>query len=387
MNRLSLLMTNLLRKPTRTGLTVATLVIAFLLFMLLRAVASAFSVGVTPQSVQRLYIDARYSMTDNLPIAHVNAVRQIAGVAAVTPVIWFGGYYQEPSNTFPQLVVDVDGYLGVYPEIDVPATVVEALRKSRRGVLVADEVAAQYGWQVGDVIPILGSITPRSDGMPAWEFELVGTYAVEPGSQVMPAMLIQYDYRNESVPDWAKDWIYWMIARVGDGQDTKQVADAVDGLFENSADPTRTRMEDDYYRQFVNQLGDIGAITTLILIAVFFTIVLLTGNVTALSFRERVPELAVMKTLGFQDGFVARMVVMEAVAMCLFGAVGGIALAYVVVPFLNAQLASVMGGFELRGVDAVSALALAAVMGFLIALPSARAAGTLPIADALREVH
>lgn len=386
MDQLTLVLTNMMRKPTRAGLTVATLVIAFLLFMLLRAVASAFTVGITPQSVQRLYIDARYSMVDNLPVAHVHAVRQIPGIRAVSQVVWFGAHYQDPSNTFPQMVVDPEAYLEVFPELRVTPDVLDRMLRSRRTVVVADHIAAEYGWSVGEIIPLVGAITPRADGTP-WEFELAGTYEVVSSAPVLAGMLIQHEYFNESVPDWAENWIYWMVARVEDGLETKPVVDAIDGLFENSSDPTRSRLEDDYARQFVTQLGDIGAITTLILIAVFFTIILLTGNVTSLSFRERVPELAVMKTLGFEDGFVARMVIAEAVLMCVLGAAGGVLLAYLVAPALNAQLAGVMGGFELSWVDALSALGLSVIMGALIALPSARAAGRLAIVDALKGVH
>jgi putative ABC transport system permease protein len=386
MSQVSLLASNLLRKPTRTLLTIATLVVAFLLFMLLRAVAAAFAGGVGSQTVERLYIDARYSMTDNLPIAHARAVQEVPGVRSVTPVIWFGGYYQQPVHAFPKLVVDPHAYFDVFPEAQVDGEVLERFRAVRRAVVVAESIAEQFGWQPGDLIPIHGDIVPRQDGGWNWEFELAGTYALEPGSRVQPGFLIQREYFNESVPDWAMDMAYWMVARVESDANPQRVIEVIDGLFENSPDPTRSRREDDYARQFANQLGDMGAITSLILAAVFFTIILLTANVTSLSFRERVPELAVMKTIGFQDGFVGGLVMAEAVLICLLGAAGGVCLALLVAPVLNAQLGGVIGAFELRWIDALSALGLAALMGICIALPSARAAQNLPIVDALREV-
>lgn len=387
MTELTLLATNLMRKPTRTALTCATLMIAFLLFMLLRAIAAAFSGGALLEGPQRLYIDARYSMTDNLPIAHVHAVRQLSGIRSMTPSIWFGGYYQEPGNAFAKLVIDPEQYFDVFPELQVSAEVLERFRLSRRAVIVSDIIVNEFGWQVGDLIPIVGDIWPKKDNSWGWQFELAGTYSLEQGGRVQPAFLIQYEYFNEAAIFWAKDMTNWMVARVAEGANPKSVIDAIDGLFENSPDPTRSRTEDDYARQFANQLGDMGVITTLILIAVFFTIILLTANVTSLSFRERVPELAVMKTLGFQDSFVARLVMSEAIVLCVLGALGGIVLALLIEPVLNIQLAGVLGSFQLRWADAIMALAISAVMGVSISLPSALAAQKLAIVDALREVR
>ncbi|MEZ5559998.1 MAG: ABC transporter permease [Pseudomonadales bacterium] len=387
MTRLSLLAINLRRKPARSLLTVATLVIAFLLFMLLRGIAAAFAGGVAPQGAQRLYIDARFSMTDNLPIAYAGTIDRLSGVRSITPVVWFGGYYQQPQNAFAKLVVDPDQYFDVFPEVQVDAAVLERFRSSRRAVVVARSIADEFGWQPGERVPIIADITPTEDGGWGWEFELAGTYSLQPGSRLQPALLIRYDYFNESVAFWAKDQAYWMVARLEDGADPKAVANAIDGQFRNSSDPTRSRTEDDYLRQFARQLGDMGAITTLILVAVFFTIVLLTGNVTALSFRERVPELAVLKTLGFDDGYVARLVLGESVLLCLLGAALGIGLALLVAPLLESRLADVLGGFQLRWQDAAQALTIAVIIGTGIALPSARAAWRLTIVDALREAH
>jgi putative ABC transport system permease protein len=128
-----------------------------------------------------------------------------------------------------------------------------------------------------------------------------------------------------------------------------------------------------------------GAITTLILVAVFFTILLLTANVTSLSFRERVPELAVLKTLGFEDGYVSRLVLTEAIILCVLGALAGIALAFAIAPALNAQLGSVLGSFQVRWPDAPVALAIGVLVGVVIGLPSARAARKLTIVAALRK--
>ena len=176
------------------------------------------------------------------------------------------------------------------------------------------------------------------------------------------------------------------MARLEQGVDPQAVVDAIDRRFENSSDPTRSLSEDELSRQFANQLGDIGLIATLILAAVFFTMVLLTANVAALAFRERVPELAVMKTLGFSDNAVAALVLGEALALCLAGAAGGVAIGFALEAPLNEQLARVIGRFRMHWMDAGLALGIAGVLGLAIGLPPAIAARRLSIVRALREV-
>jgi putative ABC transport system permease protein len=161
--------------------------------------------------------------------------------------------------------------------------------------------------------------------------------------------------------------------------------DAIDGLFENSPDPTRSTPEDEYRRQFARQLGDIGRITTTILAAVFFTIVLLTGNTALQAYRERTAELAVLKTLGFSDARVALLVLGESILLCLAGAAAGIAAALVLEPGMNANLGTLVGGFEMSLRNAIQALGLAAVLGLLVGLPPAWAARRRSIVDGLRE--
>ena len=384
MTWLSLVRTGLWRKPTRTVLTALSLTVAFVLFMLLRALDAAFTGGVSVPGVQRLLVDARYAMTDNLPLAAVQTVREIPGVAEATQMSWFGGYYQDPAHAFAK--APVDPVLPVFPELVVADDVLARFQASRRAVVVPDAMAEEYGWRAGDLVPIVGDIWPKSDGSWDWEFEVAGTYSVPAESGLQPWFLLRYDYFNESVADWAKNEVGWVVARLGDGVDPKVVVDAIDRRFENSSDPTRSLSEDEWSRQFANQLGDIGLIATLILAAVFFTMLLLTANVAALAFRERVPELAVMKALGFKDGAAAVVVLAEALALCLMGAVSGVAIGLALESPLNAQLAPVVGRFQMSWVDAGLALGIAGGLGLAIGLPPAIAARRLSIVRALREV-
>ncbi|NJN52346.1 MAG: hypothetical protein HC809_11890 [Gammaproteobacteria bacterium] len=138
MNRLTLVTANLRRSPTRTALTLLSLAVAFLLFMLLRAVAVAFAGGVSTASVQRLNVDAKYSMTDNLPITHIHAMRDVPGVANVTPMVWFGGYYQEPGDSFAKMAVDPEQFFDVFPEVVIAADVRERFQQIKNAVVVPE---------------------------------------------------------------------------------------------------------------------------------------------------------------------------------------------------------------------------------------------------------
>ncbi len=385
MGSLTLIIANLRRKPLRTLLTWLSLVIAFLLFMLLRAISTSFSGGLPADNVARLMLDAKYSMTDNLPMAHIHTVAQMPGVDSISGMVWFGGYYQDPKNKFAKAPVDHQTFFRVNPELIVADDVLQRFRASRRAVVVAESIARQFGWQVGDLIPIRGDIWPREDGSWDWAFEMAGTYRTPPDSRMQPWMLMRYDFFNESVADWVKNQVGWAVLRVTPGTDAKQLALAIDSHFENAADPTRTLSEDEYARQFANQVGNIAAIAGMILAAVFFTILLLTANIAALSFRERVGEMAVMKTLGFKNPYVSALLLAEVLALCLLGAAAGISVSYLLEPTLQQNLRAVVGGLEMSLLDAGRGLALATLIGLCIGLPPAWAAWRLSITDALRE--
>lgn len=380
-----LLWSNLFRKATRTWLTFLSLVIAFLLFMLLRSIAAAFSGGVSLEGLNRLIVDAKYSMTDNLPLSYVQQIQALDEVDVATTLNWFGGYYQHPKNSFAKYPVDPISYFAVYQDFLIDEEVLRRFANTRVGIVVSESLAARFGWQTGDVIPIRGNIWPKEDGSWDWQFELVGTFAYADSQPDVPLLLLHYDYFNESVVDWAKNQVGWITLRVSDGHDSAEAIHAIDSLFENSSDPTRSTSEADYQRQFASQLGNIGLITTMILSAVFFTILLLTGNTASQAFKERIPELAVLKTLGFRDRTVAGLVLSEAVLLSLTGAAAGIAAAFALEPYLNANLSSFVGRFKMDPASAAMALGLALGIGLLIGTHPAWRAMRLTIVDALRE--
>ncbi|MDE0479861.1 MAG: ABC transporter permease [Gammaproteobacteria bacterium] len=381
MKLISLLWGNMFRKPTRTSLTFVSLAIAFLLFMLLQAISDAFSGGVSLEGMDRIVIDSKYSMTDNLPLSYVQQIRSLDEVDQVTSMSWFGGYYREPRNSFATYPVDPESYFDIFPEQLISAETLGRFNNIRVSAVASEALAAQYGWNPGDTIPIIQDIFPQENGSWTWQFELAGTFEYSGGQ----LLLINYDYFNEAVIGWGKDQVGWLVGRVADPTEVAATIQLIDGMFENSSDPTRSTTEDEYRRQFASQLGDIGTISGMILMAVFFTIILLTGNTAAQAFAERLPELATMKTLGFSDLSVAALVLAEAVALCVCGGMVGVGIALLLEPGLNANLSEMVGSFDMSGQSALYALGLATLLGLIIGAYPAISAKRLTIVDALRE--
>jgi putative ABC transport system permease protein len=328
MTRSGFVIANLFRKRTRTLLTLLSVIMAFALFGLLQSVNSLFSSGADFVGATRLMTQARVSFTQALPISMVPKLEAVPGVARVAYSMWFGGIWQE--NT-PLLVFAVDParYHEVYPEYVMPEQQWQAFAHTRTAMIAGKLLADQYGWQVGQRIPISSNIYPQKDGSKAWAFDLVGIFDGKDQAwhQQTNIAFIQADYFDEANQFNIKGRTNFFILKLADSKQAEAVSKTVDAMFENSPDETKTQTEKDFNLGFVKQIGDIALIVHWILFAVFFTLLLVVGNTMAQSVRERIPELAVLKTLGFGDGAVLSFVLAEAFALCLFGGLLGLLIA------------------------------------------------------------
>jgi len=381
---LPLLRAALLRRKARTLLTLASVVIAFVLFGLLQAVQVAFESGVDAADARRLLTTARYSIIEPLPVSHLRRIEQAPGVRAVAHADWFGARYRDESNAFPVFVVDPERYLDMYPEFTIAPEHRAAFARTRTGAVAGRRLAERYGWRVGQKLPIASEIHPRTDGSLDWEFDLVGTIdaddpAVRGNTDVV---LVNVAYFEEA-RRLGKGKTGWYIVRIADGADPRTVAAAIDRLFLNSPDETKTQPEKEFAVGFARQIGDVGAIVTRILVAVFFTILLLTGNTMAQSIRERVPELAILKTLGFTDARITALVLAEALVLLGLGGVLGIAVATAALPFVNEATGGRFPPLFVGAATWLAALGIAAGLALAVALPPALRVHRLPIVDAL----
>jgi putative ABC transport system permease protein len=381
---LPLLWAGLFRKKTRTILTLASIIVAFLLFGLLQAVQTAFESGADAADAKRLLTIARYSIIELLPIAHLKQIEQVPGVVGVAYAEWFGAKYQNESNAFPVFAVDPERYLSMYPEFTIAPAQREAFAKTRTGAVAGVRLMERFHWRVGQTLPILSEIHPKVDGDMNWEFQLVGTLdAEDPAVQGnTDVVLINVAYFDEARQN-NRGKTGWYIERIADSGQGKEISAAIDARFMNSPDETKTQPEKEFAVGFAKQIGDIGALVTRILIAVFFTILILTGNTLAQSIRERIPELAILKTLGFSDGKVTALVVAEAVLLLVLGGAIGMGAAASLLPIVNGSTGGRFPPLFVGAETWVWALGLALFVALAVGLPPAFRAQRLRIVDAL----
>jgi putative ABC transport system permease protein len=384
MRYLPLLWAGLFRKKTRTILTLLSVCVAFLLFGLLHAVTAAFASGADSADAKRLLTTARYSIIEPLPISYLRRIEQVPGVVGVAYADWFGAKYQNESNAFPVFAVDPQRYLDMYPEFTIARDQREAFLKTRTGAVAGKRLVERFGWRLGQKLPISSEIYPQADGSMNWEFDLVGILdandpAVRGNTDVV---LINGEYFDEARQS-NKGRTGWYIERIADPTQAKAISAAIDMLFTNSPDETKTQPEKEFAIGFAKQIGDIGALVRRILAAVFFTILILTGNTMAQSIRERIPEFAILKTLGFPDGKVTALVLAEAVLLLLLGGGLGMLVATSLLPALNGATGGRFPPLFVNGSTWLTALGLAVALALAIGLPPALRAWRLKIVDAL----
>lgn len=378
-----LVWSNLRRKKFRTLFTFLSIFIAFLLFGYLAAINIAFQMGVDVAGADRLMLVHKVSLVMPLPYSYLDRIRNVRGVVDVAHATWFGGIYQDPMNFFPQMPVDPETYLRMYPEFILPEDQKKAWLKNRTGAIVGQATAERFGWKVGDRIPLQATIWRKEEGSSTWDFTVEGIYDGAQEGVDTTQFLFHYDYFDEARL-FGKGLVGWYIIRIDDPSRAPEIADRIDRVFANSPYETKTSTEKAFLQGFANQIGDIGTIVGAILSAVFFTILLVAGNTMAQSVRERTSELAVLKTLGYSNQLVLGLVLTESFALAGLGGLGGLGLAWFLI-----QQGDPTGGFLpafflppddlLLGTVFVAALGLAA--GIFPAVQAMR----LRIVDALRK--
>lgn len=384
MKYLHLVWAALFRRKTRTVFTLLSVLAAFLLFGLLDSVRSAFAdAGNSVAGVNRLVTISKVSFTMELPKSLLPRIQAVPGIKDVAFANWFGGIYQDKKNFFPNEAVS-DNFFDLYPEFVMPPEQLDAYRKTRTGAVVGESLAKKFNWKIGDRIPLEATIFPQKDGSNTWTFDLVGIYKARDAKQRSQENILffRWDYFDEA-RRFGNGNIGWYIERLADRDQADQVARAIDALSANSDHETKTQTEQAFNVAFVKQFADIGLIVGAIMVAVFFTLVLLTGNTMAQAVRERIPELAVLKTLGFSNTGVLGLVLAEAVLLILLGGVIGLGIAALVVSALQASLGSSIPMSAVGSSIWLRGLALMVAIGLLVgALPALRGM-RLRIVDAL----
>ncbi len=377
-----LIWSNLKRRKLRTGLTLLSILVAFVLFGYLSAIGRGLNQGVSVEGANRLVVRHRVSITQPLPESYQARIARIPGVALVTHANWFGGVYQDAKNFFAQMPVIPEQWLAIYPEFVLKEDQKQAWFRTRTGAVAGRKLADRFGWKVGDRIPIQATIWPKEDGSRSWEFDLAGIYDGKEKNTDTTQFFFRYDYFDESRL-WGKGLVGWYIVRVSDPNQSVDIARQIDEQFANSPAETKAETEGAFVRSFAKQIGDIGTIVRAILAAVFFTILLVSGNTMAQAVRERTEELGVLKALGFTNAHVLALVLSESCLLAILGGFAGLTLAWLAIA-AGDPTRGALPVFYFPLEDVLLGVVAAVLLGLITGLAPALQAMRLQIADALR---
>jgi putative ABC transport system permease protein len=379
MRYLILVWAGLWRKKARSILTMLSIVVAFLLFGLLQGINQGMNHVFQSLNVDRLYIQSRISMSDGLPLSYLERIKSVPGVRAVTHWSYFGGFFQTAQNSLPVFAIDAATQFSVYPKIKISNDQVAAMQSTRTGAIISAEMAAKHGWKIGDTIPLQTSIWTKKDGSDTYPVDVVGIMdisAYNAGS--FPAFYINYEYLDEARAFGQGSVLYYIVSIV-DPRRGSDIAAAIDTLFANSSNETTTQTEQVFAQSQIKQIGDINLIANSIVGAAFFTLLFLTGNTMMQSLRERIPEFAVLKTVGYSDNKVLTLVLFEALVLCVVAGAIGLALARLAFGFMGSLFGALSPSVPVLEMGLAIAILLAVVSG----LPPAWRSTRINIVDAL----
>jgi putative ABC transport system permease protein len=382
MKYLPLIWAGLWRKRARTVLTLLSVITAFVLYGILSGVTAGFDHAIDRYAeATRLRVLNRINITAPLPIAYMQRIESVDGVRDVVPVNILPGYYQEPANGLTAVGIDVERLSSLSGDFIVPPPQIEAMGQHRDGAIVGAELLEKYGWHIGDRVSLKSSVFSQKDGSDAWPFEIVGSYTLRDGA--FPdnnEFFINYDYFDEARALGGGSATMYMV-RIDDAKRSAAIAESIDALFRNSPDETQTQSDKDYIHAQISRIGNINYIVNAIVGAVLFTLLFLTGNTMMQSIRERIPELAVLKTYGCSDGAVTWLVVGESLLLCLTAGAFGLGIAAAAFPTAFKSMGVAPLPLETSVIAEGAGVAL--LLALVSALPPVWRARRLDLVDAL----
>jgi putative ABC transport system permease protein len=370
------------RNKRRSILTVLSIAFSLLLLTLMMTIWHAFYIDKgTAQSAQRLVTRHRVSLTQAMPAFYREKIRVIPGVVAVAPVNWFGGIYKDakPENFFAQFGTDPEEIMKIFTDFTLPADQLQAWQRDRAGVIVDDQLAKKFGWKLGDRIVLKGTIYPVD-----LELTIRGIYT---GPLPTNSVYFNEKYVEEAV-SFAKGTAGTFDILADSPGDVPKIASAVDSMFRNSPEPTKTESEKAFQLSFINSIGNVKAFILSICFAVVFATLLVSATTMAMSIRERTREVAVLKTLGFTRQTILRLYIGEGVLVALTGGALGCILALLLVAGLSHApgMGLFLAGVKVTTPTLVLAIFVAGMVGLLSAIIPAYHSAKLDIVEGLRYI-
>ncbi len=378
MTKSGLVWANLRRNKKRTILTMLSVTVAFFLFGVLRSVTTTLDAATEVGSEGRLIASSASGITFPLPEAHASRLAAVDGVNGVSWASWFGAYYQDPNDFFAQFAIKADTYLPMYPEVVITAGSMDDFMRERRAAILGAGLMEKYGWQLGQTITLKGTFIPGD-----WEFAIRAVYDPPDPAFGDELMFFHYEYLYEGSNGQASPG--WFVMTLDQPDRAPEVAATIDALFKSSVAPTKTQTEKAFNAGFVTMWGNIGFLVNAIGTAVFFAILFVAANTMMMAVRERIGEIAVLKTVGFGDGTVFGLVLAESVLITILGGTLGLLLAWAA--FLQpTPLNAFFPGFGVTAGTITLGLAIAVSLGIISGAVPAIQSARLSVAGALRQV-
>jgi putative ABC transport system permease protein len=375
-----LVLANLGRHKRRVFLTISSVALALFLFASLRTVVTTLARSAQFGSARRLIVQNATGLVFPLPLSYGNRLKADKGITQVSWANWFGGRYGDGKRFFAQFAIDPTSYLAMYPEISVPEDQKQAFIRERSSAMIGRRLLDVFGWKLGQNVTIQGTIFPGD-----WTFTVRAVYT--PTDPVIndDVLFFHHDYLEEKIgrPGIAG----WYVVEISDPNNAAGMAKMVDDQFRNSSAPTKTGTEQAFNASFATMWGNVSLLMGTIGMAVVFAILLVTANAMMMNARERTKEVAVLKTIGFGNGRLFGMVMLEAGIITAIGAVIGLGGAKLLYKTTNFNAAGFLPGFDVTTDTLLMGAAIALLLMLASGLVPAIRAARLPVVQALRTVE
>jgi len=381
---LKLIARNTLRHKLRTVLTVLGLTVATISFGFLQTVVNAWYAGAEGAAATTLVTRNATSLIFPLPLSYEARIRAVHGVTGVGYANWFGGIYQDPKNFFAQFAISGESYLAIYPDYLMPEADRAAFLRDRKGAIVGRKLADQYGFKVGDVIPIKGTIYPGT-----WEFVVRAIYDGARSTTNTATMFFHWDYINEGIKRQFPrrgNQVGVYVIEIRQPEDAAVISNAVDAQFRNSLAETLTETEKAFQLGFVSMSEAIVVAIRVVSFVVIVIIMAVMANTMAMSARERLAEYATLKVLGFGPGFLAALIFGESLLLAAAGCLLGVALLFPLASGFAKLMGTMFPVFEVAPLTVLQQILAALAVGCVAAIAPTLRAARVNIVEGLRSI-
>ena len=384
MKFIPLIFKNLFRKKTRSLLTLGSILLPLFVICvmgtLLKALSRDPSAG---RGMYRLVVRHKVSLTNWIPEAYREKIFQLGGIQDMSTWCWFGGKYVDYSakNQFARFGVEPEKFLKVFDEASFVEGSAADWFSDRAGAIVGDSLAKKYGWKVGQKVTLTGDIYPVT-----LDLTIRGVYTADNAT----ALFFNWKYVEEALPQ-VKGRIGTFYVKAESAEAVERLPKQIDALFENADPPTKTETEKEFQNGFVSMLGNVKLMLTGICTAIVFVILLIAANTMAMAARERVTEIAVLRTLGFQKGTILGMILGESVMLALFGGFLGLGLFTLAFPgfrsgLINTPMAGFAAGMKIFPSVLAAGFGVAVFVGLVAGVVPAIRSAQRSITEGLRQV-